>query len=57
MSILKLTGLSDRILAEDDNYSLYECKIDFDKVNKIISRERENSISILTEMLNSVKRG
>lgn len=57
VSILKLTGLSDRILADDDNYSLYECKIDFDKVNKIISRERENSISILTEMLNSVRRG
>ena len=55
ISILKLTGLDNRILTNPDNYDLYEHKIDFEKVNKILYNERKKSSNILKQMLEGVK--
>lgn len=46
-SILKLTGLENRILQDLDNIELADKKIEYDSVNKIIETEREKSINIL----------
>ena len=51
MSILKLTGLSDRILIDDSDIALAQRKIDFDEVNKIIEKKRHESLEILRQML------
>ena len=51
MSILKLTGLSDRILEEDDDIALAENKIDFSNANQIIIATREASLKILKDMI------
>ncbi len=51
VSILKLTGLTERILMKNDDYSIFDKKIDFNKVNSIIEQERNRSIKILKETL------
>ena len=51
MSILKLTGLSDRILKDYDDIALAEKKIDFSRANQIIAEKREASLKILKDML------
>ncbi len=51
ISILNLTGLNDRILSKDDDFGLIENEIDFDKVNNILSKERDKSESILKDVL------
>lgn len=53
MSILKLTGLSDRILKNDEDTGLAQKEIDFERVNKILKDEREKSISILKQMIDA----
>lgn len=53
MSILKITGLSDRILNNDEDTGLAQREIDFEKVNKILKSERERSINILKQMIES----
>lgn len=49
-SILELTGLSDRILKDYDDYPLMEKEIDYKKVHEILEHEREKSIHVLKEL-------
>lgn len=51
VSILKLTGLSDRILRNFDDSSLYNKEINFSVANDILEKERKRSINILQEMI------
>lgn len=53
MSILKLTGLYDRILKQQDDIKLADTKIDFTFANQVISKQRKNSIAILKKMINN----
>ena len=50
-SILRLTGLENRIIYDFDDFSLVDDKIDYDKVNSIILNERVKSIKILKDFL------
>lgn len=50
MSILKMTGLSNRI-AMDYDVKISQEKIDFTKANSVLIKEREKSIRCLKEML------
>lgn len=50
MSILRLTGLSNRIL-KDDDVNLAMTTIDFSETNRILEKKREESIEILKHML------
>ena len=50
MSILRLTGLSNRIL-KDDDVDLAMTTIDFSETNRILEKKREESIEILKHML------
>jgi len=50
-SILELTGLSDRILSSFDDFSMIERKIDYTRVNSILSRSRTESIAELRRLL------
>lgn len=50
-SILRLTGLENRIIYDFDDFSLVDDNIDYDKVNSIISNERVKSIKILKDLL------
>jgi len=51
VSILRLTGLTDRILSDPRDLSLIDKKIDFKKVELIIRNERKRSLKILGDML------
>lgn len=51
MSILKLTGLSERILRNYDDVSLADKKIDFTFANSVLSTKREESLKILKMMI------
>ena len=51
MSILKLTGLSDRILTDDENITLAKKRIDYSGVNQIIEEKRKASLSVLKNMI------
>jgi len=51
MSILKLTGLTDRILMDEENTSLASQPVDFSKANAILSEERKRSLAVLNEMI------
>lgn len=51
MSILKMTGLTDRILNNYDDISLAQRKIDYERVNLILENERKRSISVLKQMI------
>ena len=46
-SLLQLTGLTDRIVTDKKNFDLFNKKIDFSKVNKIIEENRKQSIDRL----------
>lgn len=50
-SILQLTGLTDRILTDYNDFSLAEKQIDYAPVNAILAKEREKSVEILKELL------
>lgn len=50
-SILRLTGLENRIINNFDDFSLVNDKIDYKEVNKIINSERINSINTLRNIL------
>lgn len=54
-SILKLTGLSDRILLDNEDVALASQVVDFAPVNKIIATERQRSIDVLMSMVNEAK--
>lgn len=53
MSILKITGLLGRILKNDGDVALAQEKIDFENANRILETEREKSISVLKQMIES----
>lgn len=50
-SILKLTGLTGRIVFEKEDLAIIDSNIDYNMVNQIIERERSNSIKVLRAML------
>lgn len=52
-SILNLTGLSNRIVNDLNDFSIADKQIDYAEVNKIIEKERSRSLSILLQMINS----
>ena len=56
-SILKLTGLTDRIVTDMNDFSLLDKKIKFDDVNSIIENERKKSLKILKLFLNDNEEG
>ena len=51
VSILKMTGLSDRILREDGNTRLAEQKIDYARVNHVLAEKRKESLELLRNMI------
>ena len=55
-SILKLVGLEDRILRSSTDYSFLQKNINFDKAEKILAKERDNSIQDLKNALVSNKK-
>ena len=50
-SILKITGLENRVAQNENDLDVVKRKIDFEKVNKRINIEREKSLSWLKESL------
>lgn len=50
-SILKLTGLTDRIVTDYDDFSVIDRPIDYTKVNDILARERTASLAILRNII------
>lgn len=53
LSILELTGLSDRILRFFDDFSLIRKDIEYHKVNDILKNERNRSLDIMNKLLES----
>lgn len=51
MSILKMTGLSGRILENDTNFELAENKIDFSEINTLLAEKRKKSLCLLKYMI------
>lgn len=51
MSILQLTGLSNRIMRDFTDYSLGDQAIDYSLVNDKLSLEREHSLQMMHELL------
>lgn len=51
MSILKMVGLSNRILKEDKDIELARQKIDYHRVNQIIADKRKESLELLKDMI------
>lgn len=49
-SILKLTGLSDRIVTDYNDFTLAEKTIDYKKVNAVLDEERVKSMRILNNL-------
>lgn len=50
-SILELTGLSDRILCDFNDYSLVDKVIDYGKVNELLEAERRKSLEVIRSMI------
>lgn len=55
MSILRLTGLTDRILKDENDVDLAFKPIDFTHANEVLSEKRKESLSILKDMLGEAK--
>lgn len=51
VSILKITGLSDRILKCDADIELANKSIDFERVNLILKKKRRESLEILRQLI------
>lgn len=51
LSILKLTGLSDRILEDGEDVALASKPIDFTVVNQILAKKRKESLIMLKQMI------
>ena len=49
-----MTGLTERKVVDFEDYELLDKDIDYSKVNKIIDKERDNTLNILKEMFNVV---
>lgn len=50
-SILQLTGLQDRIITDYNDFSIANKLINYNKVNAILSKEREKSKKILSDLI------
>lgn len=50
-SILELTGLSDRILCDFNDFSLVDKVIDYGKVNELLEVERRKSLEVIRSMI------
>ena len=50
-SILKLTGLENRIITDFKDFSIYGKMIDFAKVNQILENERNKSLKLLRAII------
>lgn len=50
-SILQLTGLQDRIVTDFNEFSIAEKKIDYNHVNRILTKERLRSMALLKELI------
>lgn len=50
-SILELTGLSDRILCDFNDYSLVDKVINYSKVNELLEVERRKSLEVIRSMI------
>lgn len=55
MSILRLTGLTDRILKDENDVDLAFKPVDFTHANEVLSEKRKESLSILKDMLGEAK--
>lgn len=51
MSILRLTGLTDRILRSENDIDLAFKPVDFTYANKVLAEKREEGMQILSQML------
>lgn len=51
LSILSLTGLTDRIYKDENDLSRLELPIDYKRVNEVIEKKRQESLSILSKMI------
>ena len=51
MSILRLTGLTDRILQDENDVDLAFKLVDFTYANKVLAEKRKEGIEILSQML------
>lgn len=51
MSILKLTGLSHRILQDENDTALASQPVDFTEANAILTKKRQESLEILKQMI------
>lgn len=51
MSILRLTGLTDRILQDENDLDLAFKPVDFTYANKVLAEKRKEGIEILSQML------
>lgn len=51
VSILKLTGLSDRVLKDENDVALADKQIDFSYANKVLAEKRKESINVLKMMI------
>ncbi len=56
-SILSMTGLQGRIVHTDDNNIDLSSYIDYESVNQIIDKKREESIQLLEDMVRLVDKG
>lgn len=52
-SILQLTGLTDRILTDFNDFSMADKVIEYTSVNNILAKERQKSIAILKSLLSN----
>ena len=50
-SILKITGLENRVAQDENDMSVINNEIDFSKINSIIDEERKKSIKWLKDSL------
>ena len=53
-SILKLTGLQDRIVIDFNDFSIADKNIEYASVNKILEEERKKSVIALGRLLNNL---
>lgn len=51
MSILNLTGLTNRIVTNFDDFTISEQGIDYHRVNTVLDRERQKSMVILEDII------
>lgn len=51
MSILKLTGLSHRILQKDSDRMLADTPVDFSRANQVLAQKRKESLAVLKMMI------